>query len=53
MNVAIRVITGSINAQRLAAFLIAESAWFQCTPLPNDEFEFQVETDRAILLAAV
>ncbi len=37
-------------AQELASLLIADSAFFQATPLPDDQFHFVVRADRRDLL---
>lgn len=52
MNVASLVVTGVPAAQALSAKLVAESAYFTCTPLPDDQYEFSVKADRAAVLAA-
>lgn len=38
------------EAARVAAWLVDGSAWFACTPLPEDVFEFAVKADRGPLL---
>ncbi|SDJ10670.1 hypothetical protein [Pseudomonas abietaniphila] len=45
-----KTVVGVQAATSLAAKLIAESAFFQMTPFPEDEFEFAIKDDRASLL---
>lgn len=52
MNMASLVVTGVPAAQALSAKLVAESAFFSCTPLPDDQYEFSVKADRAAVLQA-
>jgi hypothetical protein len=52
MNIASLVVTGVPAAQALSAKLVVESAFFSCTPLPDDQYEFSVKADRAAVLAA-
>ncbi|WP_408601391.1 hypothetical protein [Pseudomonas sp. PLMAX] len=52
MNMASLVVTGVPAAQALSAKLVSESAFFTCTPLPDDQYEFSVKADRAAVLEA-
>jgi|LNAP01.1.fsa_nt_gb hypothetical protein len=50
-QLAFKMVTGTEAAKALAARLVEESAFFQVTPLPGDEYEFAVKIDRQSLLA--
>ena len=47
-----RTVVGVQAAKSLAQHLISESAFFQVTPLPDDEYEFSVRDDRRSLLVS-
>jgi hypothetical protein len=49
----VAVVAGLDAANALACRLMLESAFFQVTPLPCDEYEFAVKTDRQDLLHPV
>ncbi|MDD1011086.1 hypothetical protein M5G27_26805 [Pseudomonas shahriarae] len=49
-QLAFKMVTGTEAATALAARLVEESAFFQVTPLPDDEYEFAVKIDRESLL---
>lgn len=49
-HLAFKKVTGPEAATALAAKLVEESAFFQVTPLPDDEYEFAVKIDRQSLL---
>lgn len=40
-----KIITGQLLAQATAAQLIAASAWFSLTPLPDDQWRFEVKCE--------
>lgn len=50
MDMASLIVTGVPAAQALSAKLVTESAFFNCTPLPDDQYEFSVKADRAAVL---
>ena len=43
----VRTVTSTHKAKKVAAFLVLRSAWFECTPLPDDWFEFQTKVESA------
>lgn len=47
------IVTGEAAAKLVCSKLLAESAFFSCTPLPEDEFEFSVKADRAPIVEAL
>lgn len=36
-------VTGEDRSSELARLLVQHSMWFECTPLPDDEFDFTVK----------
>ncbi|WP_116894787.1 hypothetical protein [Pseudomonas savastanoi] len=49
-QLAFKKVTGTEAATTLATKLVLESAFFQVTPLPDDQYEFAVKIDRETLL---
>jgi hypothetical protein len=41
------------RAQKIAFELVKEACWFECTPLPDDFWEFSVKYERRVTLEAV
>lgn len=41
------------ETDRLAAFLIKRSRWFECDPWPEDEWHFQLKRDGGANIALV
>lgn len=45
-----RIAKSQAEAQALAARLIIASSWFQLTPMPDDEWEFEVKSEHRTAL---
>jgi len=45
-----KVVKGSCDAQSVAEDLVRESMWFECEPLPDDEYEFTVKGEEGYRL---
>jgi len=44
------VIQSEAKAKKVAELLITRSQWFAVTPLPDDEYEFEVRAENESLL---
>lgn len=49
---AFTVVSGIESATALAGKLLRESAFYEMTPLPDDQYQFAVKIDRKELLAS-